>query len=113
MATFSHHDCRVNSPTVATRKPAMVNRHITLVIDQRSPEVVTPLVANAGVSQSQVLPARNRATPPTLRMVTMTITPLNDSARSRMPPKGTKAPPTAPLAGISPGKAVRHAENAG
>src|SRR5688572_16505524 len=70
----------------------MVSRLSARVADHRNPEVVTPLVANMGVSHSQVLPARNRATPPTFRMVNMTITSLSDCAHDRWQRLGTKVP---------------------
>src|SRR6187551_3712011 len=73
-ATGSHHSCRVNNPYVATQKPTTVSRQRARVIAQVNPDVETSLLAKAGVSHSQVVPARNRATPPMLRIVNTTIT---------------------------------------
>lgn len=60
----SHHEWRVNSALVATTKPAIVRSDRMRVVAQRRPVVVTPLVAKAGVSHSQVVPARRRAITP-------------------------------------------------
>src|SRR5688500_28718 len=73
IAALSHQVRRVNKPAVARQKPATVDKLRTRV-DHRSPEVATPFVAKAGVVHSQVVPARNKATPPIFRMVNMTIT---------------------------------------
>jgi hypothetical protein len=42
---------------------------MTFVMDQATPFVEMPLLANIGVSQRYVVPNKNKATPPMLRIV--------------------------------------------
>jgi hypothetical protein len=69
IAALSHYVAFLNRPTVAIVKPTIVANAITFVMDQARPLVKTPLLANIGVSQRYVVPNRNRATPPRLRIV--------------------------------------------
>src|SRR5919198_1371617 len=69
MARGSHHPALVNSPQVAAVSRTMVTSDRTWVMDQATPLVGTPWLANEGVSHRKVVPNRNRAAPPRLRMV--------------------------------------------
>ena len=63
-ATASHQLPLVNRPQVATVNSAIVTSARTCVIDQATPLVEIPWLANAGVSHRKVVPNRNRDTRP-------------------------------------------------
>ena len=48
----------------------------TLVMDHRAPLVDIPLLANIGVIHRYVVPNKNKATPPILRIVNMVSLPI-------------------------------------
>jgi hypothetical protein len=63
--------CLGEQSQVAMVKPTIVAIDKTFVMDQRIPFVEMPLLANIGVSQRYVVPNKNKATPPILRIVNM------------------------------------------
>src|SRR5512132_1057053 len=81
IATPSHHVAFLNKPTVAMVKPTIVANAMTFVMDQARPLVETPLLANIGVSHKYVVPNKNKATPPRLRIVSI----VNSTMRLRDP----------------------------
>src|SRR5215208_6787211 len=76
IATSSHQPLFLKSPHVATVKPSSVTKASTWVMVHNTPLVETPRPAKAGVSHRYVVPNKNSATPPRLRIVNIEITSL-------------------------------------
>src|SRR5688572_7111604 len=95
-AAYSHQLERANNAQVAITNPRIVKRQSTIVRFHRNPEVLTPLVANVGVSQSQLLPAIRRAIPPKVRSVNIFPASSSNKAKNSLRREvGPKAPTAA------------------
>src|SRR5829696_10502098 len=76
MATSSHQPFFLKRPQVATVKPSSVTKASTWVMVHNTAFVETPRPAKAGASHRYVVPNKNSATPPRLRIVNIEITSL-------------------------------------
>src|SRR4029453_6676122 len=89
IARPSHHDDFLNRPQVAIVKPSSVMKARTCVMDHKMPLVEMPRPTNIGVNHRYVVPKRNSATPPKLRIVSMAFTSITNVLRESCHPEGS------------------------